>query len=111
MILITNNSSTIDMDKGLPNNDIYGILEDNHKNLWLSSNKGITKFSLETGESENFTVDHGLVGNQFNFKSYHKTKDGTMYFGAVNGLSYFHPDHIKIFESKPLILLYRLQTF
>jgi signal transduction histidine kinase/CheY-like chemotaxis protein len=95
--------TAFDMNSGLPNNDIYGILEDDHNNLWLSSNKGISKFNPETGEIENYTVDHGLVGNQFNFKSYLKTKDGTMYFGAVNGLTYFHPDQIKIFESRPKI--------
>lgn len=91
------------MDDGLPNNVIYGILEDKHNNLWLSSNKGISKFNYITGEVRNFSVDHGLVGNQFNYKSSFKAADGTMYFGAVNGLTYFHPGQIKTYESEPEI--------
>ncbi|HEX2976148.1 MAG TPA: two-component regulator propeller domain-containing protein, partial [Bacteroidales bacterium] len=94
---------TYDREDGLPNGVIYGILEDDQNNLWLSSNKGISKFNYITGEIRNFTVDHGLTGNQFNYKSYLKTDDGTMYFGAVNGLTYFHPNQIRTFESEPEI--------
>lgn len=99
----TEKFKTYDMNNGLPNNTIYGILEDGQNNLWLSSNKGISKFNYNSGKIQNFTVDHGLVGNQFNFKSFLKTKDGLMYFGAVNGLCYFYPDQIKNNESQPQI--------
>lgn len=99
----TDTFRTYDMHDGLPNNVIYGILEDDENNLWLSSNKGISKFNYVTGEIRNFTVDHGLVGTQFNYKSYLKTDDGTMYFGAVNGLTYFHPHDIRTFKSEPEI--------
>lgn len=102
---------TYDMKDGLPNNDIYGILEDDQHNLWLSSNKGISKFNYLTGAIRNFTVDHGLVGNQFNFKSYLKTGDGKMYFGTVNGLCYFNPDQIKYNESKPKVHFTNFRLF
>lgn len=92
-----------DMEDGLPNNVVYGILEDDQNNLWMSTNKGICRFNYITGEIRNFTVDHGLVGNQFNYKSCFKDEDGTMYFGAVNGLTWFHPEQIKTFESEPEI--------
>lgn len=98
------------MDDGLPNNIIYGILEDDHNNLWLSSNKGITKFNYITGKIRNFTVDHGLVGNQFNYKSYLKT-DGIMYFGTVNGLTFFKPDQIKVHKSEPQIHFTNFKLF
>ncbi len=91
------------MEEGLPNNVIYGILEDDHNNLWLSSNKGIAKFNYQTGKIINFTIDHGLVENQFNYKSYFKTDDGIMYFGAVNGLTFFNPEQIKTQKSEPEI--------
>lgn len=103
--------TTYDMEDGLPNNVIYGILEDDHHNLWISSNKGISKFNYLTKEIRNFTVDHGLVGNQFNYKSYFKTADGTMYFGAVNGLTYFHPDQIKTIESEPVVHFTNFKLF
>lgn len=102
---------TYDMHDGLPNNVIYGILEDDHHHLWLSSNKGISKLNPQTGEIQNFTVDHGLVGTQFNFRSYFKDTDGTMYFGAVNGLTYFHPDQIKSYASEPEVHFTNLRLF
>jgi len=107
----TQQFKTYDMEDGLPNNVIYGILEDDQNNLWLSSNKGISKFNYITGEIRNFTVDHGLIGNQFNYKSSLKTDDGTMYFGAVNGLTYFHPSHIKTYESEPEIHFTNFRLF
>ena len=102
---------TFDMKNGLPNNCIYGILEDGKSNLWLSSNKGISKFNYKTGEIQNYNSDHGLVGNQFNYKSFLKTDDGTMYFGGVNGLSYFNPVQIKADESKPKIHFVNFRLF
>lgn len=108
---LTEQFKTYNMDDGLPNNVIYGILEDEQNNLWLSSNKGISKFNYITGEVRNFTVDHGLVGNQFNYKSYFKTADGTMFFGAVNGLTYFHPSEIKTYESEPEIHFTNFRLF
>lgn len=107
----TGKFKSYDMDSGLPNNVIYGILEDDHRNLWLSSNKGISKFNPETGKIQNFTVDHGLVGTQFNYKSYYKGLDGTMYFGAVNGLTYFHPDQVKSYASEPEVHFTNFRLF
>ncbi|MFV0378653.1 MAG: two-component regulator propeller domain-containing protein [Mangrovibacterium sp.] len=103
--------TTYDMKNGLPNNVIYGILEDDHHNLWISSNKGISKFNYLSEEIWNFTADHGLVGNQFNYKSYFKAADGTMYFGAVNGLTYFNPDDVKTIESEPVIHFTNFKLF
>lgn len=100
-----------DMEDGLPNNVVYGILEDGQNNLWLSTNKGISKFNYITGEIRNFNVDHGLVGNQFNYKSYFKAEDGTMFFGAVNGLTWFHPEQIKTYESEPVIHFTNFRLF
>lgn len=102
---------TYNMNNGLSNNVVYGILEDEHNQLWMSTNKGISKFDSHTEEFTNFTVDHGLVGNQFNYKSSFKAEDGTMYFGAVNGFNYFHPDQIKIVESEPEVHFTNFRLF
>lgn len=107
----TQQFKTYNMDNGLPNNVVYGILEDGQNNLWLSTNKGISKFNYQTEEFLNFTVDHGLVGNQFNYKSSFKAEDGAMYFGAVNGLTYFHPDQVKAFESEPEVHFTNFRLF
>jgi len=77
---------------GLPNAVVYGILEDNHNNLWLSTNKGISVFNKEQKKSlRNFYKEDGLQGNEFNTKAFHKSPGGKFYFGGINGLTFFDP--------------------
>ena len=51
---------------GLPNNVVYGILEDTFGRLWVSTNRGISCFNPETEKFRNFTESDGLQSNQFN---------------------------------------------
>lgn len=81
-------------EDGLPNNVVYGILEDDHANLWLSTNKGISRFNPVSEEFRNYDVSDGLQSNEFNF-SFCKTDDGEMFFGGVKGLNSFFPDEIE----------------
>lgn len=78
---------------GLPNAVVYGILEDNHNNLWLSTNKGISVFNKEQKKSiRNFYKEDGLQGNEFNTKAFYKSPSGKFYFGGTNGLTFFDPE-------------------
>jgi signal transduction histidine kinase/ligand-binding sensor domain-containing protein len=78
---------------GLPNSVVYGILEDNHNNLWLSTNKGISVFKKEQKKSvRNFYKADGLQGDEFNTKAFHKSPNGKLYFGGTNGLTFFDPE-------------------
>jgi ligand-binding sensor domain-containing protein/signal transduction histidine kinase/DNA-binding response OmpR family regulator len=79
---------------GLYNKTIYGILEDDHGNLWVSSNRGLSTIHPNSFQITHYTTINGLIDNQFNFKSALKTQDGHMYFGTVNGLTFFHPDSL-----------------
>ncbi len=90
---ITEESFTnIGIAEGLPNDVIYGILEDDEEKLWMSSNKGIIVYDKNTAEIENFDKSDGLQSSEFNTFAYNKGLDGTMYFGGINGLNIFHPD-------------------
>lgn len=79
---------------GLPNNNVYGILEDKAGYVWLTTNRGLSKFDPSTGRFINYNNSFGLPSNQFNFKSYLKSSSGTLYFGTINGLCYFRPEDI-----------------
>lgn len=80
---------------GLPNNVIYGILEDNKGYLWLSTNKGLSCLDPRSKTFRNYDVSHGLQSNEFNVGAYFRTRGGEMVFGGVNGFNVFHPDSIK----------------
>jgi len=79
------------VENGLPNNVVYGILEDQDHNLWLSTNKGLCKFNPETLQIQNFDVFDGLQSNEFNTGAFFKSKSGRLYFGGINGVTYFDP--------------------
>lgn len=82
----------IGQEQGLPNTVIYGILDDPHGYLWLSSNQGLLRIHPDKpGEIKSYTTDYGLQSNQYNFKSALKAKDGKFFFGGVNGFSTFYP--------------------
>ncbi len=91
------------MSDGLPNNNIYGILEEDPNTLWITSNKGLSRIRLDSFRVETFGIAHGLPTNQFNFKSFFKDRDGWMYFGTVNGLCYFDPDSLNFQKEPPNI--------
>lgn len=79
---------------GLLSAVVYGILEDKHNNLWLSTDDGIFKFNPEAGKFIQFSLEDGLQSMEFNGGAYFKDLKGKMYFGGINGLNLFHPDSI-----------------
>lgn len=77
---------------GLPNDVIYGVLDDPDGNLWLSCNKGLVR--LDGSSAAGYTLynrDDGLQSNQFNYKSVYRSSSGKFYFGGINGFSCFYP--------------------
>jgi ligand-binding sensor domain-containing protein/signal transduction histidine kinase len=89
------NTFTYFLEKdGLPNGVVYGILEDDQGNLWLSTNFGISRFNPETASFRNFDEGDGLQSNEFNSYAYAKSSNGEFYFGGINGLTVFHPSDI-----------------
>jgi two-component system sensor histidine kinase ChiS len=90
---------------GLPNDVVYGILEDSHGYLWLSTNKGLSKFDPRTEKFTNYDVNDGLQGNEFNGGAFHKSRDGEMFFGGLNGLTAFYPENIQDNNFIPPVVL------
>ena len=79
---------------GLPDQDIYAILEDNDHLLWLSTNNGLSRFNPRDLTFINFDVSDGLQGPEFNSGASFKLRTGELAFGGTNGLNLFHPAHI-----------------
>ena len=56
-------------------------------NIWISTNRGISKFSPQKKLFRNFTPSDGLQGNEYNWRSYYRTTGGEILFGGVNGFN------------------------
>lgn len=96
---------------GLPNDVIYGILVDEQNNLWLSTNKGLSKFYQKENRFENYYIADGLQDNEFNGGAYFKNEEGEMFFGGPNGLNIFNPKDIKINSNIPPILITNFKIY
>lgn len=82
---------------GLPSNVLFRMLEDDSKQLWISSLKGLICFDMRTEKFKIYTQSNGLITDQFNYNSAYKDTNGKMYFGSVKGMIAFDP---KAFEQK-----------
>jgi len=85
---------------GLPSNTIYGILEDDSSNLWISTDHGLVKFNPKKESIKTYFKEDGLASNQFCYNAYYKTRNGYFLFGTINGLVAFDPN--KFHESQHL---------
>ena len=96
---------------GLANDVIYGILGDNHGKLWISTNIGLSQFDPENNSFRNYDVDDGLQSNEFNFGACHRSKNGEMFFGGINGFTAFYPDSIKDNPHMPNVVITDFHVF
>lgn len=96
---------------GLVNNSIYGILEDKENNLWLSTNRGISKFNPNKEKFTNYDSDDGLLSSQFNYNAYFKNEDGKLFFGGMSGVNSFYPEDINDNDYIPPVVFTDLKIF
>ncbi len=88
--------SRLTMKDGLPSNEIYAIYSmDGGNNLWLSTANGLSTVNIKNKTIQNFNTNDGLIGNEFNTISHLKSKDGLLFFGGTEGVTYFNPLEIK----------------
>lgn len=76
---------------GLPDDTVYGTLQDDQGNLWMSSNSGLYRTTPELDGFTNYTISDGLPANRFNYNACAKI-GSKLYFGSTNGLVTVHPD-------------------
>lgn len=81
----------INVQKGLSNNCIKTISEDNDNFIWVATNKGLNRIDPKTLSIKNYQLNDGLANNEFCEKSYVQTSSGTLYFGGINGITSFTP--------------------
>ncbi len=79
---------------GLPFNGISAILEDNDGNLWISTQRGLSKFNPDTKAYTNYDVEDGLQSNFFISQSAYRNKKGALFFGGDNGFNAFFPQSV-----------------
>ena len=79
------------MKDGFSDNFIKSIIEDDHSNLWFSTNNGITKFNLSTKQIKAYTINDGIPSCSFFFNSKYKDWNGIIHFGTNIGFLKLDP--------------------
>ena len=100
--------------EGLCNNNICGITEDKHSNIWITTSNGVSRIVVDHHGGKlnyglyNYDQNDGLQGNEFNLGSILKQKDGNIIMGGINGVSRLRPKTDKEKESLPKVILTQL---
>lgn len=76
---------------GLSNDVIYAVYEDDFKQLWLPSNKGLMCFDKTSFQVQTYLPKDGLLHQEFNTYSHYQAEDGQLFFGGLKGVISFYP--------------------
>ncbi|HEX9251878.1 MAG TPA: SpoIIE family protein phosphatase, partial [Ignavibacteriaceae bacterium] len=95
-----------DQKDGLPSNQINSIIEDLEGNLWINTSAGLSKLNKTTSKDKwnfvNFDTRDGIQAFTTS-KANWISKDGEIFLGSIDGITYFYPG--KINEVKPDIVI------
>ncbi|MBD3666506.1 MAG: diguanylate cyclase [Kangiella sp.] len=86
----------ITVSDGFINDFICSVLSDEFGNLWVSTANGLVKFHPDKGRPINYTYSDGLQYSEFFANAQYADNEGYLYFGGLNGISYFKPEDIVI---------------
>ena len=100
-----------DWNSDLPDNVIYSVLGDKNGNIWVSSNRGITKYDPVKSVFTNYDMDDGLQSREFNGQAEFYGSNGEMFFGGINGFNSFFPDSLKNNPYPPRVAITGFKLF
>jgi len=104
-------------EDGLPNETIYGILEEEPApgekvgNFWLSTNRGLSRFDPQNESFSNYDKEDGLQSNEFNANAFLKSKSGEMFFGGIHGFNSFYAKDINATQYKSPVVFTDFKLF
>lgn len=104
-------SSNFDSTHGLPNESINGLALDLRGGLWLSTDRGLSKFDITEEIFTNFDTSHGLQSLDFTMGSVYQSPSGEIFFGGHNGFNIVRPELFEQESRIPPVLLTAFSKF
>jgi len=109
--LATGHAEHFTQESGLASDVVYSILPDTAGNLWLSTNKGISKFNPKENRFVNYDSADGLKRVIYREEAVFQGRDGALFFGGINGLTKFYPANITENAHVPPVVLTGFNLF
>lgn len=82
--------SAHNQQSGYPDDNVWSVYAHNEY-LWSSTDKGIVKYTPETGESALLSQNQGIYSSDFIMSAHAQALDGTLFFGHPEGLVILYP--------------------
>jgi len=95
---------------GLANGVIYKILESDNGKIWVSTNKSISCFDIQTKTFKNYFSHNGVQRSPFVLGAGLKLADGTLFFGGADGINYVNPVQLHANMNVPKVVLTDLKV-
>jgi class 3 adenylate cyclase len=90
-------TSFFDPESEINTYTVGGIIEDNAKNLWLTSPSSIIKLNPSSGEAFIYGSRFGIPPNSLHpWSSTYKNKNGQLFIGSPNGFYAFSPEELLV---------------
>lgn len=96
--------SVLNQTNGLPNDYVYALLTEPGGNCWMSHNRGISCWQINSKTVKNYSVSDGVQSNEFDTGAF-CVRDGWYYLGGIKGVNYFRPENIRENKVVPITLI------
>lgn len=98
-------------DKGLSNDVVYAIEEEDDGHVWFSSENGLSRYNPEHNSIEVYNEYNGLSFNNFSEGTSTSLRDGRIVFGGFKGIEIIEPRNVRRFSSTEQLELTNFQLF
>lgn len=96
-------------NNGLPNDVVFGTLQDDTRRLWFFTLNGLSLFDRSPGQFKNYPFSAGFPIEEINEGAFYKTRQGEFVVGGSNGYVRFHPGKFEDNAFVPPIVLTHLK--
>ncbi len=96
-------------EDGLVNNMVQTFTEDAQGNVWIATEYGLSCFTPESKNFENFLFSGDLAGDIYSENSATRLADGRLLLGTARGAVIVHPARVQTDDRKPVVTFTNLQ--
>lgn len=93
------------LEHGLLNNVVLNIRQDRQGDMWLFTDRGLSRLSVANNRIHTFVEQDGLQGDTFTTAGYFDHRSGMLWTGGVNGFNRFDPRDIQPSNSNQKVIL------